>query len=79
MNIIIIVVACMSLSHRIVSSNVQKAIMHRSQGSGVATYHMRRVLMTTSTANSLRNLPVKIKNRLRFDRITVLSLLPRFH
>ena len=53
--------------------------MHRSQGSGVATYHMRRVLMTTSTANSLRNLPVKIKNRLRFDRITVVSLLPRFH
>jgi len=39
MNIIIIVVACMSLSHRIVSSNVQQAITHRSQGSGVATYH----------------------------------------
>jgi len=28
MNIIIIVVACMSLSHRIVSSNVRQAIMH---------------------------------------------------
>jgi len=51
-----------------------------SQGS-VATYARCGGMVDINlTANLLRNLPVKKKfvNRLRFDRIMVMSLWPRF-
>jgi len=49
----------------------QGSVVTYARCAGMFNYHL--------TANLLRNLPVKkIVNRLRFDRITVISLRPRF-
>ena len=59
---------------------VEHRLVTDGQGS-VATYYTRcgGIFNIHLTANLLRNLPAKkIINRLRFDKIVIMSLWPRF-